>query len=113
MAAGDVAGGALTRWRGRVARPQSQEALGWALTARAWSRSAAGQEGRLVLDDLDRALALGRGPTTLILALRADARRDVGDLDGARADARAVLARLATTCPDAWTVAAAREVLGE
>lgn len=112
VAAGDVVGGGADAEQA-LARPQSQEALGWALTARAWSRSAAGQEGRLVLDDLDRALGLGRGPTTLILALRADARRDVGDLDGARADARAVLARLGTTCPDAWTVAAAREVLGE
>lgn len=112
VAAGDLAGGASDAELA-LARPASEEARAWALTARAWSRSASGREGRLVLDDLDRALGLGHGPTTLILALRADARRDVGDLDGARADARAVLARLEATCPDAWTVAAAREVLGE
>ncbi|MCO5165517.1 MAG: protein kinase [Planctomycetes bacterium] len=110
VAAGDVAGGEADAARA-LARPTSEEHLGWALTAHAWSRSAAGAEGLALLADLDRALALGRGPATLLLALRADARRDVGDVDGARADARAVLARLEATCPDAWTALAAREVL--
>jgi tetratricopeptide (TPR) repeat protein len=78
----------------------------------AWSIQSSGGDLARALELADACLTSSDPPYALALAVRVLIRRSRGDLDGARADARELLARMAEAPHDAWTVRVAREVLG-
>jgi serine/threonine-protein kinase len=111
LALGEVVGAGVVL-RQAVGLPEEPEGDAWLRLADAWLQHATGGDLDRALASLDQVLAAPGPPWGLALALRARVRAARGDLEGARADARALLARLTEAPRDAWTARVAREVLG-